>query len=72
MNLENRIVKLEEMVSLQKEELLHISKELYAQHQESQRLREQLLIVTRRFKEMTGGHDSGIRPVSEETPPPHY
>ncbi len=71
MNLEQRITRLEEMVSIQQDEMLSISKELYAQHQENQRLKEQLIRLNHRMKEASQG-DLHIRPIHEETPPPHY
>ena len=72
MSLENRIIRLEEMISLQQQELLGISKELYAQHQENQQLRELITHLRRQFKDVEREIGGGIRPIDEETPPPHY
>lgn len=72
MSLEQRIIRLEEMISLQQQEMLGVSKELYKQHQQNQELTEHVKLLRKQIKELMGDMGGHIRHVSEETPPPHY
>jgi uncharacterized coiled-coil protein SlyX len=69
--MKDRIIRLEEMISLQKEDMLSMSKELYAQHKQIVQLQEQLSFLRLHMKEMSSDQNS-IRRADEETPPPHY
>jgi uncharacterized coiled-coil protein SlyX len=69
--MKDRIIRLEEMISLQKEDMLSMSKELYAQHKQIVQLQEQLSFLRLHMKEMSNDQKS-IRRADEETQPPHY
>jgi len=69
--MENLIIELQEIVTHQREDIDNLSAEFYAQQKEIAELR--LLVQKLLTKAQDdSGNDSGIRMVSEETPPPHY
>ena len=68
--MEKDIIKLQEEIAHQGEDIAKMSNELYIQQKEIAQLKEKLLKLEAKIKEQGG--DSGIRRVEEETPPPHY
>lgn len=69
--MENDIIKIQEIISHQGDEISRLSAELYAQQKEINKLGEQLKKLQARFKVATGDEE-GIRPTDQEVPPPHY
>jgi uncharacterized coiled-coil protein SlyX len=68
--MEKDIIKLQEAIAHQGEDLAKMSHELYLQQKEISQLKDRLFKLETKIKEQ--GSDSGIRPVEDETPPPHY
>lgn len=64
------IITLQERIAYQDEEITRLSDELYAQQKDMADLRRELKNIASKIDQ--GESESNIRPVSEETPPPHY
>lgn len=67
--LEQKIMDLEIRMSYQDESLQAMEKTLALQHQTIQQLTHKLHLLTDFLKSL---RDEPIKPLSEETPPPHY
>ena len=67
----NEIIKMQEVISHQAEELSQLSDVLYAQQKELDILKKQVAKLTAEIIRLKN-NDSGIKAVEEETPPPHY
>ncbi len=69
--MEHAIIKLQEMLSHHADEIAQLSGELRVQQKEIQQLRAQ---VARLEAKLGAVLDQGsmVRPLEEETPPPHY
>lgn len=68
--MDDAIVTLQIKAEHQAEEISALSKELYIQQKELTHLRQQLAELSQRFQTLQD--NSGIKDISEETPPPHY
>ena len=64
------IIKIEEVLTHQGEDIARMSEELYTQQKELAALRGQVTKLTDKIKSLQ--EEGNIRPVDEETPPPHY
>jgi len=69
--MDNDIITIQEIISHQGDEIIRMSRELYIQQLEISRLREQMDKINIRLNSSSDGGD-GIRPVDQESPPPHY
>jgi len=68
--MEDEVIKLQEIIAHQGEDIEKMSHELYVQQKEIMQIKESLKKLESKIKGM--GSDSGIRSLEEETPPPHY
>ena len=68
--MEDEIIKLQEIIAHQGEDIEKMSVELYTQQKEISILKGELKKVEAKIKNILS--DSGIRRSDEETPPPHY
>ena len=68
--MEDIIIKLQEALFHQGEDIARLSEELYAQQKELAMLNFKVEKLTEKLKNIS--EDSGIRKQDEETPPPHY
>ncbi len=64
------ITKLQEIVAHQSEDISRLSDELYAQQKEIAELYRQ--IASLKVKLQSAIEDSGVKPIEDEAPPPHY
>ena len=69
--MKDSIILLQEALLHQGEEIQHLSHELYTQQKEIARLQNTMALLQLQFKTALSG-DSEIRPLDQETPPPHY
>lgn len=69
--MDERIVKLENIVQEQADEIASLSTELYTQQKEIAALTRQLALFGDRLMHLSQ-NDGVVKDASEETPPPHY
>lgn len=69
--MDEAIIQLQIKTEHQAEEIAALSKELYTQQKELERLRLQIADMKERFRELQD-NSGGIKDIAEETPPPHY
>lgn len=69
--MDEMIIRLQEAIAHQGEDILRLSDELYTQQKEIADLRRQLQLLHAKLK-AASEEGTGIRPANEETPPPHY
>ncbi|MDR9497715.1 MAG: SlyX family protein [Hydrogenovibrio sp.] len=68
---QQRLEQLEMTCAYQQDTIDTLNRTVGQQHQQLQLLQKQINILSDAFKALRS-EQSGIKPVSEETPPPHY
>ena len=67
----DEMIRLQTIVGHQEEEIANLSKELYTQQQELQKLKQQMAVLIERFRSFLDVADSP-QDKNPEPPPPHY
>jgi uncharacterized coiled-coil protein SlyX len=68
--MDETIIKLQTMAEHQEEEISNLSKELYTQQQELQKLKQQMALLVDRFRAFSDAAAEATQ--DKEPPPPHY
>ena len=69
--MEDIMITLQETISHQGDDIRRLSEELYTQQKEIAFMHEQIARLEARLKHLLP-NESNIRPIDQETPPPHY
>ena len=69
--MDKTIIKLQNLVQDQADEIASLSAELYTQQKELGALKKQLALILDRLTTLSQ-NDGAVKDASEETPPPHY
>lgn len=69
--MDETIIKLQNIVQDQADEIASLSAELYTQQKELAALKKQFALIVNRLTALSQ-NDGVVKDASEETPPPHY